>query len=38
MLLDRFIGHEMNLHPAGHLLGAVIPAPSLAPMPTTPTQ
>jgi hypothetical protein len=31
MLFDSFIGHEVNVHPAGHLLGAVIPAPSLAP-------
>src|SRR5512132_1043068 len=31
MLLDSFIGHEMNVHPAGHLLEAVIPAPSLPP-------
>ena len=30
MLLDAFIGHEMHVHPARHLLGAVIPAPSLA--------
>jgi hypothetical protein len=27
MLLDAFIGHEANVHPARHLLGAVIPAP-----------
>jgi hypothetical protein len=27
MLLDSFIGHEMNVHPAGHLLEVVIPAP-----------
>jgi hypothetical protein len=32
MLLDRFIGYEMNVHPVGHLLEAVIPAPSLAPL------
>ena len=30
MLLDTFIGHETNVHSAGHLLEAVIPAPSLA--------
>jgi hypothetical protein len=30
MLLDSFIGHKANVHPAGHLLEAV-PAPSLAP-------
>jgi hypothetical protein len=27
MLLDAVIGHKANVHPAGHLLGAVIPAP-----------
>ena len=27
MLLDAFIGHKANVHPAGHLLEAVIPAP-----------
>jgi hypothetical protein len=32
MLLDAVIGHEVNVHPAGHLLEAVIPAPSLAPL------
>jgi hypothetical protein len=31
MLLDAFIGHEAHVHPARHLLGAVISAPSLAP-------
>jgi hypothetical protein len=31
MLLDAFIGHEANGHPAYHLLGAVIPA--LGPVP-----
>jgi hypothetical protein len=29
--LDAFIGHKANVHPARHLLGAVIPALSLAP-------
>jgi hypothetical protein len=27
ILLDAFIGHEANVHPARHLLGAVGPAP-----------
>jgi hypothetical protein len=27
MLLDAGIGHEANVHPARHLLGAVVPAP-----------
>jgi hypothetical protein len=27
MLLDAVIGHEVNVHPAGHLLEAVIPSP-----------
>src|SRR5215211_7768899 len=27
MLLDAVIGHEVHVHPAGHLLGAVIPSP-----------
>jgi hypothetical protein len=27
MLLDAFIGHKANVHPARHLLGALVPAP-----------
>jgi hypothetical protein len=38
ILLDAVIGHEANVHPAGHLLEAVIPLAGLAPMPTVPAQ